>query len=215
MVILHGVNMVYKRPPYHAAAAGFDGPDADFLAEHGFNTVRLGLIYKAVEPSPAPTTRPTSTRSRRPRRSSPTSGIFSQLDFHQDLYNERLRGEGWPDWATIDDGFPAQPLTGFPGSYFSSPGLNRAFDNFWANDRRARAASASRTATPPPSAASPSASPRAQHTIGYDLMNEPWPGSVVADLRQPRRLPGLRHQHARAVPPAGDRRGSARSSRRS
>ena len=35
-------------------------------------------------------------------------GIFNQLDFHQDLYNERFRG-GWPDWAVLDDGLPAAP----------------------------------------------------------------------------------------------------------
>ncbi len=34
----------------------------------------------------------------------------------------------------LDDGLPAEPLAGFPGTYITSPGLNRAFDNFWAND---------------------------------------------------------------------------------
>ena len=34
----------------------------------------------------------------------------------------------------LDDGVPAEPLTGFPASYITSPGLNRAFDNFWANE---------------------------------------------------------------------------------
>lgn len=40
--VTHGVNMVYKRPPYHPAAAGFDAEDAAFLASLGFNTVRSG-----------------------------------------------------------------------------------------------------------------------------------------------------------------------------
>ena len=31
VVILHGVNMVYKRPPYYPAAAGFGADDARFL----------------------------------------------------------------------------------------------------------------------------------------------------------------------------------------
>ena len=30
-------------------------------------------------------------------------------------------------------GFPAQPLTGFPFTYVTSPGGNRAWDNLWAN----------------------------------------------------------------------------------
>ena len=51
VVILHGLNMVYKRPPYAPHAVGFGADDARFLRYNGFNTVRLGLIYKAVEPS--------------------------------------------------------------------------------------------------------------------------------------------------------------------
>jgi endoglycosylceramidase len=175
VVILHGVNMVYKRPPYHAAAAGFGPDDAQFLADNGFNTVRLGLIYKAVEPAPGAYDESYLDQIAATEAVLADNGIFSQLDFHQDLYNERYGGEGWPDWATIDNGLPAQPLTGFPGSYVSSPGLNRAFDNFWNNvagpggvglqDRYAAAFRrvAERFAS-------------RQHTIGYDLLNEPWPG---------------------------------------
>jgi endoglycosylceramidase len=42
VVVLHGMNMVNKLPPYHPAAIGFGAKDADFLAAQGFNTVRLG-----------------------------------------------------------------------------------------------------------------------------------------------------------------------------
>ena len=51
-LILHGVNMVAKRPPYAPDALGFGADDARFLARNGFNTVRLGVIYAAVEPQP-------------------------------------------------------------------------------------------------------------------------------------------------------------------
>jgi hypothetical protein len=44
--------MVSKRPPYAPDATGFGADDAAFLADHGFNTVRLGAIYGAVEPQP-------------------------------------------------------------------------------------------------------------------------------------------------------------------
>ena len=44
--------MVYKRPPYLPSAAGFGDDDAAFLARNGFDVVRLGVIYAAVEPSP-------------------------------------------------------------------------------------------------------------------------------------------------------------------
>ena len=59
VVIMHGFNMVYKRPPYQPGAVGFGADDADFLRRNGFNTIRLGLIYKAVEPQPGGSTMPT------------------------------------------------------------------------------------------------------------------------------------------------------------
>ena len=52
VLVLHGLNMVYKRPPYLPSAAGFGYDDAAFLARNGFDVVRLGVIYAAVEPSP-------------------------------------------------------------------------------------------------------------------------------------------------------------------
>src|SRR4051794_30247167 len=52
VVVLHGLNMVSKRPPYAPDSTGFGDDDAAFLAAEGFNTVRVGVIYKAVEPQP-------------------------------------------------------------------------------------------------------------------------------------------------------------------
>src|SRR5437763_3416993 len=50
VVILHGINMVYKLAPYYPQAIGFDDDDAAFLARIGFDAVRLGVIWKALEP---------------------------------------------------------------------------------------------------------------------------------------------------------------------
>jgi hypothetical protein len=44
VVIVHGINMVYKLPLYDPAAAGFGDDDAAFLASIGFDTVRVGVI---------------------------------------------------------------------------------------------------------------------------------------------------------------------------
>ena len=133
-VVLHGVNMVYKRPPYTPSAAGFDAPDARFLRREGFDTVRLGVIYKAVEPSPGHYDDAYLASIAKTMKLLSSQGIFTLLDFHQDLYNERFQGEGFPDWAVMDDGLPAQPQAGFPGNYLAQPATNRAFDHFWNND---------------------------------------------------------------------------------
>jgi endoglycosylceramidase len=182
VVILHGLNMVYKRPPYQPGAVGFGADDARFLRYNGFNTVRLGLIYKAVEPQPGRYDGAYLAKVHATERTLARHGIFSLVDFHQDLYNEKFEGEGFPDWAVLDDGLPAEPLTGFPASYVTSPGLNRAFDNLWANAEgpggvplQARYAAAwARVARG--FAGDPA-------VLGYDLLNEPWPGSAFSSCR--------------------------------
>src|SRR5688500_3379954 len=52
VTILHGWNLVSKVGSYRPEDAGFGADDARFLRRHGFNTVRLGVIYKALEPNP-------------------------------------------------------------------------------------------------------------------------------------------------------------------
>jgi endoglycosylceramidase len=187
VVILRGVNMVYKRAPYAPDAIGFSEDDAAFLASEGYDNVRVGVIYKGVEPQPgryddAYLDRIDATVDMLARH-----GIVSMLDFHQDLYNERFQGEGWPDWAVDDDGLPAQPQTGFPGNYLVMPALQRAFDHFWANDpgpgdpagmgMQDRYAAAWRHV----------AARFGDHpaVLGYDLMNEPWPGTLWHQCANP------------------------------
>jgi endoglycosylceramidase len=176
VAILHGVNMVNKKPPYAPSATGFGDDDAAFLQRNGFDAVRLGLIYKGVEPAPGSYDDAYLNDIAASEADLARHDVFSQLDFHQDMYNEKYQGEGWPDWAVIDDGVPNVPQAGFPNNYFLNGALIRAFDNFWANragpggvgleDRYAAAWGhvAARFAS-------------ARHTLGFDLLNEPWPGT--------------------------------------
>jgi endoglycosylceramidase len=96
VVIVHGTNMVYKLPPYYPTVAGFGDDDAAFLARIGFNAVRVGVIWKAVEP------RPGIYDDAYLRRIAATvavlhhHGIVSLLDFHQDMYNERFQAREHP-----------------------------------------------------------------------------------------------------------------------
>lgn len=188
VVILHGVNMVYKRPPYAPDATGFGDDDAKFLAAEGYDTVRVGVIYAAVEPKPGIYDDAYLARIARTVNTLARHGIVSLLDFHQDLYNERFQGEGWPDWAVFDDGLPATPQSGFPNNYLVMPALQHAFDNFYANiagpggvgilDRYTAAWRhvAQRFAGN-------------RHVLGYDLLNEPWPGTAWQDCLNPSGCP--------------------------
>jgi len=175
VVVGHGFNMVYKLPPYDPAAAGFGADDAAFLAREGFNVVRVGVIWKAVEPRPGVYSDAYLRRIAATVRTLAAHGILSLLDFHQDLWNERFQGEGAPDWAVQDDGLP-NPRNGFPANYYTNPALQRALDHFWENspgpggiglqDRYAAAwrhvAGVFRSM---------------RGVLGYELINEPAPGA--------------------------------------
>ena len=184
VVILHGVNMVMKVPPYQPSAMGFGDDDAALLAREGFNTVRLGLIMKGLEPKPGVFDDAYLNAYLATVRTLGAHGIKVLVDFHQDMFNERFNGEGLPDWMVQDDGLPAQPNQGFPVNYFAMPALWRAFDHFWANDRDARGvglqdefALAWRHVA--------SVMRNEPSVMGYDLFNEPWPGSQYPTCLNP------------------------------
>jgi endoglycosylceramidase len=184
VVILHGLNMVYKVGSYRPADSGFGADDARWLRRNGFNTIRLGIIYKGLEPNPpgadgAPAYDDAYLRSiARTEKVLAKQRIFTLLDFHQDLYNERFQGEGWPDWQVLDDGQPSEPQVGFPGNYVINQGLNRAFDNFWANMPASGRGLQDAYAQAWQHVASDFAGN--PYVFGYDLLNEPWPGSAFA-----------------------------------
>ena len=180
VVILHGVNEVYKVGSYAPSDVGFGADDAEFLRRNGFNSVRLGVIYKGVERNPPSGGLPSYdddylTKIADTQRTLARRGIFSLLDFHQDLFNEKFQGEGWPDWQVEDDGL-ANPQNGFPANYPTNPALNRALDHFWANDQVSGVDLQDEYAAAWRHVAARFAGTR--YVLGYEILNEPWPGSI-------------------------------------
>jgi endoglycosylceramidase len=83
----------------------------------------------------------------------------------------------------MDDGLPAQPASGFPNNYLVMPALQRTFDHFWTNDGALQDSYA---------AAWAHVAQRfrdAPNVLGYDLLNEPWPGSAWQDCINPTGCP--------------------------
>ena len=124
VVILHGVNMVYKVGSYAPGRRGLRrrrralpaAPTASTRSGSGSST-RASSRTRRRRASPVTDARYLRSIARDRVGARPRSGIFSLLDFHQDLYNERFQGEGWPDWQVLDDGVPSEPQAGFPGNY--------------------------------------------------------------------------------------------------
>lgn len=194
VVLLHGTNFVQKFPPIPPADAGFDEDDVAYLATQGFNVVRLGAVFGSIMPAPGEIDQGYVDSVAATARLLADAGIYVLLDFHQDGYGPYVHGNGFPEWATLTDGLP-NPREPFPVYYITNPALQRAFDNFWENRpgpdgvplqqhyASAVAAVAAAVADVP-------------HVLGYDLMNEPWPGTIYEacltgcpDIEQARLVP--------------------------
>ena len=181
VVIMHGVNVVYKVPPYLPSAMGFSDDDAQFLADNGFNVVRLGVDWAAVEPEPGVIDTEYLAGIDQTVQTLNAHGIYTVIDMHQDLYSTELHGEGAPAWATQTGGLPNPDLGALVGqfalNYYTSPAQNRAWDAFWTNSAapdgvglqnhyaQSWQAIADYFADDP-------------NVIGYNIINEPWPGSI-------------------------------------
>jgi len=174
-LLLHGINLVNKDP-----ADGYIGDEepADFAAwrSWGLNCVRLGVIWDGLEPEPGIYNEKYLQAIDRQIAWAAENDLFVILDMHQDLYSV-LYADGAPAWATLINGQPHLSESGvWSDAYFTSPAVHAAWDNFWDNapapdgvglqDHYAKlwAVIARRYAGNP-------------MVAGYDLMNEPMPGS--------------------------------------
>ncbi len=160
VVLLHGVNVVYKHPPYEVFPDpgkpwNFGVADASLMARLGFDVVRLGMTWKGLEPGTAAANDPAictpglpgdphqydqAALDRYLSRLKETVDllarfhIFTILDMHQDVYNELFDGEGAPDWAVCTDGAPNVDPPGRWSRNYGTAAAGAAFENFWTND---------------------------------------------------------------------------------
>ncbi|MBF6329368.1 cellulase family glycosylhydrolase [Nocardia transvalensis] len=172
VVLLHGVNNVDKDPPYVTPGDGLTitARDADLLARHGFTAVRLGVEFDGLMPERGRIDRDYIERVAQTVDVLGRAGIHVLLDHHQDSLSAVFGGNGFPAWAVDPKPFPGEPNPGWPLNNALMLSLNLAWTNFWNNgggvvDRLgdALAALAARLRGNPA-------------VLGYEVMNEPWPG---------------------------------------
>uniref|UniRef100_UPI000F62E63F cellulase family glycosylhydrolase n=2 Tax=unclassified Mycobacterium TaxID=2642494 RepID=UPI000F62E63F len=175
VVLLRGLNQVYKIPPYEPSADGFGEDDAAFLAANGFNVVRLGVIWAGVQPEPGVIDYDYLASIENTVEILGNHNIMVVLDMHQDLYSEAFGGEGAPDWANITGGLPHIGV-GFPGTYPVSPAQNYAWDAFWANEKTPDGIGLQNHYGIMWQAVANYFKGN-ENVAGYEIMNEPWAGS--------------------------------------
>jgi len=176
VLLLHGINMVSKSAPYYPAASGFGEDDAAWLEDNGFDAVRLGVMATALMPEPGKIDTAYLEHLAETVDVLAKHHILVLLDFHQDGWGEIFGGDGFPEWMTLT-GDAENTRTEFPLYYVTNPAIQAAFQSFWENrpgpggvgirDRfdAMAAALAERFAASP-------------NILGYDFINEPWPGTT-------------------------------------
>ncbi len=180
VLILHGVNFMgsAKTPPFLPTV---EFETAEIIPRAwGFNHVRYLIIWEGVEPEPGVYDEAYLDAVEAWVDHFHDLGVLVYLDMHQDLWARRYGGDGAPEWAIRHDEqpFAAQPQWFL--NYFQ-PAVQRCFDNFWAYDQGLHADLQDRYAA----MWAHVAERFRDHpgVIGYDLMNEPHPGTDL-DARE-------------------------------
>lgn len=170
IVIVHGLQLAHKRPPYHAPRGSFSDADARLINRLGFNAIRLAWMWKGLESQRGRYSSAYRSEILREGRLLTKRGTFVLLESHQDVYNDaKLSGVGFPDWATFTDGLDPGPPTRL--IQYSPPGVGRAFEALYANRQGIADAYAAAWGQMAKGFA------RNRMMLGYDLINEPWPGA--------------------------------------
>ncbi|KRL13725.1 hypothetical protein FD09_GL001752 [Schleiferilactobacillus perolens DSM 12744] len=179
-VLFNGINLVEKDAKNDFITPGGDALYAR-LAAQGINLIRFGIYWAKVEPTPGKIDEDYLGQVAAQIQLAKKHEIYVFLDMHQDLYAAKW-GDGAPDWAVIDDGLPHQQGQLWSDSYFISPGLNRAIDHFWQNSPAGDGVGLQDHYLAMWQAVAKYFL-AADNVIGFDLMNEPFPGSQAAAVR--------------------------------
>lgn len=181
-LVLHGVNV--SSSAKHAAGhmPFIDEAYVERSAtEWGFNSVRFLVFWAGLEPEKGVYDEHYLDEVETRVKWYTDRGVHVMIDMHQDIYSEAVGGNGAPAWATDTDGKTPGSVPGSDKFWwlgYLDPATTAAFKNFWEYGRRADLQDhyisayqhlAQRFASNP-------------GVIGYDLMNEPFPGDLPKAL---------------------------------
>jgi Cellulase (glycosyl hydrolase family 5) len=126
--------------------------DLSLLKDLGFNVVRLLVIWKAIEPSVNQELKllPDGERYLQLVKTIIDHlyyklGIYTIIDFHQDIAHEDFGGDGFPDWTIKKDVYyflykiyhyffePDQLKRSWYVKYFTNKLVRRTLEDFWEN----------------------------------------------------------------------------------
>ncbi|MCO5226593.1 MAG: glycoside hydrolase family 5 protein [Thermomicrobiales bacterium] len=152
--------------------------DLEQISSWGLNAIRYVVYWSDIEPAPGIYSETKLAEIETVLTWCAELDILMLLDMHQDLYH-MPPGGGMPTWTVIEPDLPH--ITGgqnWSGAYFLSPLIQTAFDHFWANTAGSDGiGTQDRFATMWQMVVNRVKD--APALVGYDLLNEPFPGSAV------------------------------------
>lgn len=179
--IFNGINLVNKGEPtivgHRKYKFKWDEETIREFKELGFNLIRLGVIWDAVEPKPGVYNEEYLDEIEKIVKYCEKYKIYFFIDIHQDLYGAKSGvGDGAPEWACLAKGEKfKKALFIWAEGYFYGRAVQKSFDAFWANEKvNGRGLQEYYCDMLKHVAERFSKSPA---YFGFDLMNEPYPGT--------------------------------------
>jgi endoglycosylceramidase len=182
VLLLRGLNYAndHKFPDAQTGSffpAWASASDFTVMRSYGFNSVRLLITWEAVEPRRGTYDERYLDALAERLDWAAAAGLYVILDMHQDVYARAFGGDGAPAWAVETGELVYEPVDTWYLN-FGSPAVQRAMDNFFADEDEllthfvnAWVHVAARVRAHPA-------------LLGYDLLNEPFPGSKALNVDQ-------------------------------
>lgn len=147
------------------------------LKNRGVNIIRLGLTWAAIEPKMEEYNIPYLEGYKKIVKLCEKNSIYCLVDFHQDLYSPfgRIPGDGAPLWACTKKCKSAKPLILWAEGYFLDRSVQTSFDDLWNNKEKFGRGLTDRYCDMLTFVTEYLND--CSNIIGYDVLNEPFPGS--------------------------------------
>ncbi len=113
----------------------FDGALAKYMdraASWGIDAMRVPFTWAALEPTQGQDDAQWLAHYDAIIDAAWARGIWSIIDFHQDIYSEVYCGDGFPAWTVANPPAPHHDCPQWSFSYFNDANVKAAFDAFWA-----------------------------------------------------------------------------------
>ncbi len=97
----------------------------------GIDVMRVPFSWSALEPTQGADDPDWLSRYDQLLTAAWAQGIWTIVDFHQDVYSESFCGDGFPGWTIPDAGPYEHDCPGWQLEYYNDVGVQQSFDRFW------------------------------------------------------------------------------------